>query len=596
MRGKNIPPKNVPRPANSLSTPHELITEQIRDLNQRLTEQTGQAALRVLAQVMAELDTTIEELLVAEEEMRVQNEQLANMALALDEERRKYQDLFDAAPDALLVTDTNGLIREANQAACGLLSLTHRYLLGKPLAAFVPLADRPAFRGLLRDLGRPQPHEEHEEDEEREMRLQPRRKPLVTVAVTVAAVPVAAVSRPRETGETGLSLRWVLRDIRHRRLAEAHRLRLMVDALPHIAWTTDAAGTIDFYNQRWDEYSGLTKAQTQAGGWEQVIHPDDWAQVEDRWRQAWEAGAPSELEYRLRRADGEYRWHRARAETVRDGAGQVILGVCTATDITESKAAERAQAARLEQEHTIAAQLQAALQPPLPRQVPGLALTRHYEVAWAEDGVGGDFFDVFALEPGYTALVVGDLSGKGLAAAAQVATVRNMLRAILYSSSSLPGALTTLNEILAGNGLLEGFATLFVGVFEADTCLLKYANCGQEPALVRRAATGAIEALDATGPILGTLVGAEFDAGVVHLGPGDALAIFTDGLTEVGPSRTDMLEIEGVAALLASPLPPDLRRADEIAECLALRLIADVDTYAQGGVRDDVCLLVAVVR
>jgi serine phosphatase RsbU (regulator of sigma subunit) len=217
-------------------------------------------------------------------------------------------------------------------------------------------------------------------------------------------------------------------------------------------------------------------------------------------------------------------------------------------------------------------------------------------VALAEAEVGGDFYDVFPLGKKCTILVVGDLSGKGLAAAAQVATVRNMLRATLYLGGTLAAALTDLNTILADNDLLTGFATLFVGAFDPETGRLVYVNCGQEPGLVRRARTGLVEELPPTGPVMGTFAGVVFTEETVKLASGDALALFTDGFTEAGPNRADMLGIEGVAALLAAPLPKGAETAAQQAEELSLRLIAGVDQYAQAGVRDDVYLLLAVVE
>jgi len=266
-----------------------------------------------------------------------------------------------------------------------------------------------------------------------------------------------------------------------------------------------------------------------------------------------------------------------------------------ARTLAEQATVEAAQAS--EREHLIAGQLQLALQPALPRHVLGLALTHYFEPALQlSEGVGGDFYDGFLLEDGRTALVVGDISGKGLAAASQVATVRNMLRAFVYTEPTLAGAVTKLNGVLASYLLLSGFATLFVGTYDAGTRELRCVCCGQEPALIRRAAAGAIEELEPTGPVLGAFPSAQFAEQSVLLAPGDALAIFTDGLTEVGETRSTMLGIEGVAALFAAPLPDaaGALSAPEVAEQLALRLIAGVDAAAKTGIRDDVCLLVAV--
>ncbi len=266
-------------------------------------------------------------------------------------------------------------------------------------------------------------------------------------------------------------------------------------------------------------------------------------------------------------------------------------------NVSERKAIEAERERLAERERNIAQQLQAALTPTIPDHIPGLALTKYYEAALEEAGVGGDFYDVFPMDKGCTALVVGDLAGKGLAAASQVATVRNMLRYALYRARTVAGAVEGLNELLAEQGLLTGFATLFVGMVDSGSGTLAYVNCGQEPALVRRA-SGTVERLVPTGPVLGSFEGAAFEQKTIALERGDALAIFTDGLTEVGRSRREMLGVDGVADLLTGIVVPDeADSAEAVAEYITLQLIAGVDEAAQGGVmRDDVCLLIAVVE
>ena len=268
-------------------------------------------------------------------------------------------------------------------------------------------------------------------------------------------------------------------------------------------------------------------------------------------------------------------------------AGTVAALTCAA--MHAAQATERAR--------NIAAQLQASLTPTIPARIPGMALAKYYEAALDEANVGGDFYDVFPILRNRTALIVGDLMGKGLAAASQVATVRNMLRYALYRSRTVAGALRSLNSLVVGQCLLTDFATLFVGIYDGSDGMLRYVNCGQEPALVRRAG-GFIEPLDATGPALGLFESTDFEEKTITLGVGEALAVFTDGLTEVGRSRTQMLGIEGVAALLRPPLTPEeAENSERMAETLVLRLVGGVEAAAQGGgATDDVCILVAVVE
>lgn len=278
--------------------------------------------------------------------------------------------------------------------------------------------------------------------------------------------------------------------------------------------------------------------------------------------------------------------------------GGAVRGVVvTFADISERKALEEERERLAQRERNIAQQLQAALTPSVPERVAGLGLAKYYEAALDEAGVGGDFYDVFPVDKGCTALVVGDLSGKGLAAASQVATVRNMLRYALYRARTLAGALEGLNALLAEQGLLTGFATLFVGAYDSGAGTLTYVNCGQEPALLQRG-SGGVELLSSSGPVLGSFEGAVFEERTVTLSSGDALAVFTDGLTEVGVSRSQMLGVEGIADLLErSGRPDEADSAEAVAEHLARSLIAGVDAAARNGVmRDDMCLLVAVAE
>ncbi len=257
------------------------------------------------------------------------------------------------------------------------------------------------------------------------------------------------------------------------------------------------------------------------------------------------------------------------------------------------------ESARVQQrERNIAQTLQAALQPPAAPDLPGLALEGYYQPALQEAGVGGDFYDVFPFDKGCTALVVADLSGKGLAAASEVAIVRNMLRYAVYASgTTLAQAVTTLNHTLVEHHLLTGFATLFVALYDQNTHTLTYVNCGQEPGLVWRRATGQVEELCTTGPVLGGFTEVNgYEERTVVLSPGDVLALFTDGLTEAGPNRKELLAIAGVSTLLGACCAT-LRGSDgATAQAATSCLIQGVDAYARGGVRDDIALLVGVVQ
>jgi PAS domain S-box-containing protein len=295
----------------------------------------------------------------------------------------------------------------------------------------------------------------------------------------------------------------------------------------------------------------------------------------------------------------------AMAQEARDWTGEEI----TLVETVAGQLRSILEAARLQQrERNIAQQLQDALQPPPPPHLPGLALQGFYKPALAESQVGGDFFDVFPIEKGCTALVVGDLSGKGLAAASEVATVRNMVRYAIYSGRTLAEAITGLDRVLVEHDLLAGFATLFVGIYAQNERTLTFANCGQEPGLIWRTAMGKVERLAPTGPVIGGFASAGgYAEETVLLAPGDVLALFTDGMTEIGPNRRELLEIEGLTELFArccavesgasSLRDGNVRPSSEVALAIRNRLIAGVEAYAgsAAGRRDDIALLVGAV-
>ncbi len=144
-----------------------------------------------------------------------------------------------------------------------------------------------------------------------------------------------------------------LSDMTHQTLAELalveseHRLRFLADAMPQIVWTARPDGALDYYNQRWYEYTGLTFEQTQGWGWQPVLHPNDVGPCTERWTRSYTTGEPYQTEYRFRRAsDGAYRWHLGRALPQRDPAtGTIVRWVGTCTDIDDQKrAAEAAHA------------------------------------------------------------------------------------------------------------------------------------------------------------------------------------------------------------------------------------------------------------
>ena len=143
----------------------------------------------------------------------------------------------------------------------------------------------------------------------------------------------------------------VMNDVSGRRQAEdarresEARFRTLTDALPQLIWANEADGTATYFNRRWFEYSGLSLEQSVGPGWQAIVHPDDAPTSVERWQQVLAAGNTSDAEYRLRQADGTYRWHLGRNVPLKDAAGRVQGWFGSATDIHDLKEAKAAIAA-----------------------------------------------------------------------------------------------------------------------------------------------------------------------------------------------------------------------------------------------------------
>jgi PAS domain S-box-containing protein len=118
------------------------------------------------------------------------------------------------------------------------------------------------------------------------------------------------------------------------------RLRKIIDTIPTLAWCTLPDGTEIFCNRRWYEYTGLTFEMVRGSGWQKAIHPEDLKAITDNWAGLLAAGQPSEVECRLRRFDGVYRWFLCRAAPLRDESGNIVNWYGTDTDIDDLKRAE----------------------------------------------------------------------------------------------------------------------------------------------------------------------------------------------------------------------------------------------------------------
>ena len=243
--------------------------------------------------------------------------------------------------------------------------------------------------------------------------------------------------------------------------------------------------------------------------------------------------------------------------------------------------------ARLYQERSdVARTLQRSLLPADLPDIPGLQLAARYVASGSGNEVGGDFYDCFSTGGGEWALVIGDVCGKGAEAASVTALARYTIRAAVLHTRGPADVLAELNEALLRQSLDYRFCTALYATLcpEGDGVEVTLASGGHPLPLVLRA-TGEVESVGEAGTLLGIVADPVLSARSVHLGPGDAMVLYTDGVIEASPGD-DAFGPEHFAEFLATLSGRD---ADGIAN-LVEREVLEI----QGGSpRDDVALLVA---
>ncbi len=147
---------------------------------------------------------------------------------------------------------------------------------------------------------------------------------------------------------SGNIVRWylLLTDIDDRKRAEdvvrasERELRLIIDTIPAFVWCMLPDGSNDFISKGWHEFTGVTPEEARGWGWMSVFHPDDLPALMKKWAEVLAAGRPDEIESRLRRRDGVYRWFLIRASPFRDSAGNIVRWYGTSTDMEDRKRVE----------------------------------------------------------------------------------------------------------------------------------------------------------------------------------------------------------------------------------------------------------------
>ncbi len=252
-------------------------------------------------------------------------------------------------------------------------------------------------------------------------------------------------------------------------------------------------------------------------------------------------GRPFELEQRLLRPGGEIRYVVNRGEVVRNSVGRIVGMRGTCQDVTQPhrdrEALLRAQEDllrrefQLEQEHSVSTTLQHAIMPGGAPNVAGVEVATRYQPASGAE-VGGDWYDVFALGGGRVALVVGDVEGHDIVAAALMGQLSSALRVSLLSRDGPATALKDADRFMAslGGGRM---ATAVVAILDPAAAALTFASAGHPPPFAVTAGDPSIRVVEAEPePPLGVLADGSRAEHRTVLRPAETLLLYTDGLVE----------------------------------------------------------------
>jgi sigma-B regulation protein RsbU (phosphoserine phosphatase) len=266
-------------------------------------------------------------------------------------------------------------------------------------------------------------------------------------------------------------------------------------------------------------------------------------------------------------------------------ATQAALALSNA-ELTSAIAVEIGRREKLNREIEIAREVQERL---FPQRLPEIAGLDYFGFCRTALGVGGDYYDFLALPDGKLGIALGDVSGKGIAAALTMASLQASLRAdAMRAGNDIAGLITRVNAMLYDASTEDRYATLFYAQFDPATHRLSYVNAGHCPPILLRAhaLNGDTERLDqAGGTVVGLLPECSYEQAEVTLAPGDLLVIYTDGFSEaMNPS----LEEWGDKRLLEAVSNCNgLLAKDSIA-----KIMQAADAFASGAPQSDDMTLV----
>jgi phosphoserine phosphatase RsbU/P len=212
----------------------------------------------------------------------------------------------------------------------------------------------------------------------------------------------------------------------------------------------------------------------------------------------------------------------------------------------------------------------------------------HAEMRPARE-VGGDLYDIFALDDDRMVITIGDVSGKGVPASLFMAVTQTVIRLVVREGRDLQTEIERANDLLVATNREMMFATLFCGVLDSSSGLLTYCNCGHNPPLVVRKADGRCEGMHANSPPLGIEQGITYKAQSLALSPGDLVLLYTDGVTEAENAEGVQFGAERLEQVAVAMRDLSAREAVET-------VVRDVADFSKGAPQFDDITCIALKR
>jgi PAS domain S-box-containing protein len=281
-----------------------------------------------------ELQSTNEELTTSKEELQSLNEELQTVNAELQSKvddltwvRNDMANLLNSTEVATVFLDNQMKLRRFTTHATRLFKLIPGDV-GRPLSHVVTDLDYPRLRA----------------DAEEVLRT------LVFVEKTVATHDARWYRvrimpyRTQENVIDGVVITFIditaARALEQRLREQAGHLWQLAESLPTLVWGCRADGACDYLNRQWLDYTGIPEAEQLGFRWLEQIHPEDREYVRDEWRASVKSGVRLDVSFRIRRADGAYRWFKTRATPIRDAQGAVVKWYGTSTDVDDMKQAD----------------------------------------------------------------------------------------------------------------------------------------------------------------------------------------------------------------------------------------------------------------